>query len=85
MTIVSKERFKEVYFKLGLERDGWGLAYWDEHFEKGARPDMRYALEEPASPKHDRMMIVSDFEAKEHRLFFMTEDSEEDFFRHPGD
>lgn len=53
MKTVSKEEFKEMYFKHGRGKDGWGQSYWDEFFEK---------------------------EAREYRLFFLTEDSEESFF-----
>jgi hypothetical protein len=41
-------------------------------------------LEEPKTPEHTRMMIVTDGGRNEHRLFFMTEESEESFFNFPG-
>jgi len=45
----------------------------------------RFLVEEPRSAEHNRMWIVTDHKAKEHRLFFTTEKSEEDFFDQPGD
>lgn len=41
-------------------------------------------VQEPESPKHGRMWIVADDAAKEYRLFFMTEESTENFFDYPG-
>ena len=35
-------------------------------------------VEEPRSAKHNRMYIVTDNKAKEYRLFFMTEEDEEE-------
>jgi hypothetical protein len=82
---VGKEEFKEIYFRLGGgPRSGWTEDYWRNHFEKDAQPGWKYVIEEPKSPAHDSMMIVADGEAKEHRLFFMTEDSMESFFDNPG-
>lgn len=75
---VSKQEFKDMYFKYGTERDGWGQSYWDQFFEPEPKTPMEYSIEEPASPEHNRMMIVSD--VKEYRLFFFTEESEESFF-----
>lgn len=77
MKPATKAEFKAIYFKYGRERDGWGQAYWDKFFESEPKTSMRYAIEEPPSPEHCRMMIVSDFETKEYRLFFMTEEAEE--------
>ena len=80
MEEVSKARFKELYFWYGREKDGWGRTYWDEFFETDKIPPMKYRVEEPPSPAHDRMMIVTDFAVREHRLFFMTEEAEETHF-----
>ena len=80
MKEVAKEEFKALYFKYGREKDGWGKDYWEHFFEKEPKTPMRYMIEEPESPAHNRMMIVSDYEAKEFRLFFFTEESEESFF-----
>jgi len=82
---VSKEEFKEIYFRLGGgERSGWTASYWRKFFEKKARPGWRFMAAEPGSPEHDGMWIVTDHGAKEYRLFFMTEQSTEDFFDFPG-
>lgn len=84
MRQVTKEQFREVYFRLGGGTStGWGPDYWDTFFERPDRPGMTYMLEEPATPEHTRMMIVTDFGAHEYRLFFMTEESEEALFEFP--
>jgi hypothetical protein len=77
---VSKEQFKEMYFAYGRAADGWGPGYWDSEFEKQPPVPMKYFVEEPRSPSHCRMMIVSDYEHHAHRLFFMTEEAEETHF-----
>ena len=83
---VTKEKFKEVYFRLGGgKRSGWTADYWQKFFENNATPGWKYMVEEPRSPKHVRMFIVTDVKAREYRLFFMTEESEEDFFEWPGE
>ena len=80
MREVTREEFRDVYFRLGGgEAVGWGEASW-----KYDREGMRYKVELPESPRHTRMMIVTDFGAREYRLFFLTEESEESFFTHPG-
>jgi hypothetical protein len=82
---VTKEKFKEVYFRLGGgASSGWTADYWRKSFEDEGRPGWRFMVEEPGSLAHDRMCIVTDHETKEYRLFFMTEQSTEDFFDHPG-
>lgn len=84
MKEVSKEQFKEIYFKLGGgESTGWGLDYWNSFFENEKRPAMKYMVEEPETPAHNRMMIVTDYGTNEYRLFFMAEESEESFFEFP--
>jgi len=84
MKKVSKEYFKEIYFKLGGgSATGWGPEYWNEFFEIEKRPGMKYLVEEPETPQHTRMMIVTDFGNNEYRLFFLTEESEESFFDFP--
>lgn len=76
---VTKEKFKEVYFRLGGgKRSGWTADYWQKFFENDAKPGWKFMVEEPRSPKHVRMFIVTDAKAKEYRLYFMTEESEED-------
>lgn len=75
---VTKQEFKDAYFKLGGERDGWTADYWEKFYAAEDKTPMAYSVEEPPTPAHNRMMIVSD--AEEHRLFFLTEESEESFF-----
>ena len=71
MKEVTKEQFKRIYFKLGGgEATGWGLDYWNKFFEDEKRPGMKYLVEEPRTPEHTRMMIVTDFGRNEYRLFF---------------
>jgi len=82
---VSQELFEEIYYRLGGgESSGWTADYWRKSFEDEAKPGWRFMVEEPRSLAHDRMWIVADHETKEYRLFFMTEQSTEDFFDHPG-
>ena len=84
MKEVTKEQFKEIYFKLGGgETTGWGLEYWNKFFEDEKRPGMKYLSEEPKTPEYTRMMIVTDYGRNEYRLFFLTEESEESFFDFP--
>ncbi len=81
---VSKGLFEDMYFRLGGgESSGWTADYWREFFEDNAKPGWKFMVEEPRSPRHVRMFIVADYEAKEYRMFFMTEESEEDFFEQP--
>lgn len=82
---VTKEKFKELYFRLGGgKRSGWTAEYWQEFFEDKAKPGWKYMVEEPRSAKHNRMYIVTDNKAKEYRMFFMTEE-DEDSTDFPGD
>lgn len=86
MKEVTKEQFKEIYFKLGGGAEtGWGPEYWNKFFEVDKVPGMRYLAEDPETPAHTRMMIVEDFAMHEYRLFFLTEESEESFFEFPDE
>ena len=80
MREVTKQQFKEMYFRYGKGITGWTHEYWDKYYENEKDPPMRYMLRMPESPEHSRMMIVDDFAAKEYRMFFLTEDEEENFF-----
>ena len=80
---VTKEEFKEIYFRLGVP-SGWTADRWRHYFEDEAELGWKFMVEEPRSPEYDRMWIVSDARAKEHRLFFMTDQSTEDIFEGPG-
>jgi hypothetical protein len=84
MTEVTKDQFKEIYFKRGGGTvAGWGPEHWEKFYEP-ERPGWKYLIKEPETPRHSRMMIVDDFGKKEYRLFFMTEDDEDRFFDFPG-
>jgi hypothetical protein len=84
MKVVTKAEFERLYFNLGGgAATGWDLLYWNRFFVDNERSDMRYSAEEPQTPEHTRMMIVTDYAAKEYRLFFMTEEAEERFFEFP--
>ena len=81
---VSKGLFKEIYFRLGGGAStGWTADYWRKFFEE-AELDWRFMVEEPRSPEHNRMFIVTDTKAREFRLFFITEESEDHFMEWPG-
>jgi hypothetical protein len=76
---VSKEKFKETYFKLGGgQAAGHGLEYWNKFYENNEK-GMKYLVREPETAQHTRMMIVTDYACKEYRMFFLTEKEEEDF------
>jgi hypothetical protein len=84
MREATKEQFKDMYLRLGGgEYRGYGMAQWNAQFAND-KPGMKYLVEEPATPRHTEMMIVTDNEAKEHRLFFMTEQGLDDHFDFPG-
>ena len=86
MKEVTKEQFKEIYFKLGgSTATGWSLDYWNEFFEGEQNPGMKYLWEEPETTMHTRMMIVTDYVSTEYRLFFLTEESEGSFFQFPDE
>ena len=86
MKEVTKEEFKKLYFKSGGgAATGWGLDYWNKFFVDNERTDMKYQVEEPETPEHTRMMIVTDYGAKEYRLFFLTEEAEDGFLEFPGE
>jgi hypothetical protein len=85
MKEVTKEQFKEIFFRLGGgDRAGYGIEHWNKFFENETRSNMKYLAEEPQTSEHYRMMIVTDYATNEYRLFFMTEEAEERFFDFPG-
>lgn len=83
MKYVTKEEFREIYFRLGGGRGGWTQSYWDKFFEPTPDRPMKYQIEEPASPEHNCMWIVSDYETNEYRLFFMTEENSDSALEFP--
>lgn len=73
-----------MYFKLGGGgATGWSDAQWNTAVEND-EPGLRYMVEDPETPQHTQRLIVTDSEAIEHRLFFMTAQDEEDLFDLPG-
>lgn len=83
---VTKALFKEIYFRLGGgEASGWTADHWRKVFEDKAELGWKFMVEEPRSVEHDRMCIVTDYQARERRMFFMTDQSTEDFFAQPWD
>ena len=84
MREVTKREFKRIYFDLGGGRDGWDAEYWNKTFEKDPHPGMRFMVESPET-KHDTVMwIVSDYGAKEYRLFFRTQEHSDDMLQFPS-
>ena len=85
MRQVTKEELKELYVTLGGGTAmGWDLKYWNECLADNTRTDMKYLVQEPETPDHTRMMIVTDYGRNEHRLFFVTEEAEERLFDSPA-
>ena len=82
---VAKGLFEEIYFRLGRESSGWTADYWRKVIEPYTELGWRFMVEEPRSAEHNRMWVVTDHKAKEHRLFFMTEQSEDHFMEWPGE
>ena len=77
---VSKERFKDLYFKYATPNSGWTDDYWNHFYEQ--EEGKRYFFTKPANSESTRMFIVSG--DNKHRLIFLTEDAEESFFDFPG-
>ncbi|HEV2864319.1 MAG TPA: hypothetical protein VGX48_25195 [Pyrinomonadaceae bacterium] len=82
---VGKGLFEEMYFRLGGEKSGWTADYWRQVIEPAAGLGWRFLVEEPRSPEHNRMWVVTDHKALEHRLFFTTEQDEDHFMEWPGE
>jgi hypothetical protein len=47
--------------------------YWDRFFESAARPGWKFMVEDPNSPAHDPMWIVTVTKAIEYRLFHLKD------------
>ena len=77
---ITKEKFKELYFKYATRHSGWAEDYWNKFYEE--EKGKKYFFSEPTSTDSIRMFIVSDSE--KHRMVFLTEDAEESFFDFPG-
>lgn len=77
---VTKEKFKDLYFKYATLNSGWTEDYWNQFYEK--KSGERYFFTKPETRESTRMFIVS--EGVKHRMIFLTEDAEESFFDFPG-
>jgi hypothetical protein len=83
---VGKGLFEDMYLRLGGgSSTGWTADHWREVIEPYAGLGWRFMVEEPKSAEHNRMFIVTDHKAMEHRMFFMTEESEDYFIEWPGE
>ena len=78
--VVSKEEFKDLYFKYATPNSGWTEDYWNHFYE--SEVGKKYFFTEPATPESTRMFIISG--DSQHRIIFLTEDAEESFFDFPG-
>jgi hypothetical protein len=83
MQTVTKTEFKSTYFRHSSVATGWTADCWQESFE--SVNDMTWCIEYPETPAHSRMFIVHDFATREIRMLFLTEESEESFFRQGSD
>lgn len=81
---VGKGLFEEMYHRLGGGKSGWTASYWRKVIEPYTGLGWRFMVEEPRSAEHNRMFIVMDAKAKEHRMFFLTEQEEDRFMEWPG-
>lgn len=83
---VGKGLFEQIYFRRGGgSATGWTADYWRETIEPYTGLGWKFMVEEPRSAAHNRMWVVTDHKAMEHRMFFMTEESEDDFMEWPGE
>lgn len=80
MREVTKDEFREAYFRYGRGEGGWTQDHWIRCFERAPERGMKYRVEDPASPDQTRLMVVTDYAAHEHRLFLLTEEAEERLF-----
>ena len=77
---ITKEKFKELYFRYATPHSGWTEDYWNHFYEK--EKGKRYFFTKPETPESTRMFIVSD--TLKHRMIFLTLDAEDSFFDYPG-
>lgn len=85
MQEVGKAVFRATYFRYRRDADGWTEAYWQHFYEPEREPPMRYLVQLPQHAVQTRMMIVDDYAAREHRLFFISEQAEERLFSPGGE
>jgi len=78
---VTKEKFKDLYFKYATVHSGWTEQYWNQFHER--EEGRRYFYSAPATSETTRMFIVSD--KINVRMIFLTEEADESFFDFRGD
>jgi hypothetical protein len=82
---VGRGLFEEMYLRLGGgSSTGWTADYWRDVIEPYTGLGWRFMVEEPRSDAHNRMFLVIDHQAMEHRMFFLTEEAEDRFMEWPG-
>ena len=80
MKEITKQEFKKLFYKYATPESGWSRSAWRKSFGRDLGYEMKYKFEEPPSPAHDRLYIVTDSGAREHRMFFMTDEADEAFY-----
>jgi hypothetical protein len=72
---VSKQEFKEVFFRYGVSNkdSGFTADFWNQFYED--ETDAHYFFTEPTSPDQNRMFLSEGFGT--HRIFLMSEEEEE--------
>ena len=82
MKQITKSEFVELFIKHATPADsGWNPDHW-KTLEKYHETETKWMYQEPQSPQHDRLYLVCG--CGENRMFFMTDESDEAFFDHPG-
>jgi hypothetical protein len=76
---VTKEKFKDLYFKHATPQSGWTEDYWNQFYE--GEEGKRFFFSKPETPECIKMFIVSGNAMR--RLIFLTEEGEESFFDFP--
>lgn len=74
MNIVTKEKFKEMYFKYGQAIYGADKEYWEAFYEDDKFPQMKYLIDQPEPTHNYSILIVDDFTKHEYRMHFMPDD-----------
>jgi hypothetical protein len=75
---VTRDEFESIYFRLGSgATSGWTADYWKQNFGDSAPSGWKFLVEDPRSAAHDQMWIVADHGAREHRLFFTDESTDD--------
>jgi len=77
---ITKEEFKDLYFKYAKPDSGWTEDYWNHFYEK--EEGKRYFFTKPATQESTSMFISSG--GNERRIYFLTEEATESFFDFPG-